>query len=195
VSKILKVYQTLKNKDNPKEVESEGPFDCNWSNAWLGEGFYFWEAFINSAHWWGKTHCHNNYFICEANCTLTDTNCFDLVGDSKHMSIFSDAVEEMKVQGIINKKTTVTRILQYLKDDIKVFKFEATRAVGYTSIGEKKNIKYVKKLLFEVPKQNKQDHYLHYMPPIQICFYGKEAMNLNGYKIIYPDEYNNDYVL
>lgn len=195
MSKILKVYQTLKNKDNPSEVEKKGPFICNWSNAWLGEGFYFWETFINSAHWWGKNHCQNNYFICEANCTFTDTNCFDLVGDSQHMLIFSDAVEEMKVQGIINKTTTVTRILQYLKDDIGIFKFEATRAVGYTSIGEKRNIKYIKKMLFEPSKQNKQDHYLHYMPPIQICFYSKKSMNLNGYKIIYPDEYNNDYVL
>lgn len=195
MSKILKLYQTLKNKDNPDEVESQGPFICNWDNAWLGEGFYFWEAFLNSAHWWGKSHCNNNYFICEANCTLTNINCFDLVGDSTHMLMFSKAVDQMKGEGIIDKKTTVTRILQYLKDDIGVFKFEATRAVGYTSIGENKNFKYLKKMLFETPKNKKQDHYMHYMPPIQICLYTKNAIGLNGYKIIYPDEYNNDYVL
>jgi hypothetical protein len=138
LNKILKVYQTLQNRDNPDQVENEGPFFCDWNNAWLGEGYYFWEAFLNSAHWWGKNHCKDYYFICEANCVQTETNCFDLVGDTKHMLIFCEAVDEMKKKGIITNLTTVTRILQYLKDELKIFKFEATRAVGYTSIGEKK---------------------------------------------------------
>lgn len=195
MSKKLTVYQTLKNKNNSTEVESDGPFSCNWSNAWLGEGYYFWETFLNSAHWWGKMHCLNNYFICEATCVKTETNCFDLVGDSEHMSIFSDTVELMRKNGLIQKTTTVPRILQYLKDDIKIFHFDATRAVGFTSIASKKSSKYLKKMLFELPKVGKVEHYMHYLPPIQICFYKKDSMGLNGYKIIYPDEYNNDYVL
>lgn len=195
MSRILKVYQTLKNKDNSSYVEENGPFICNWSNAWLGEGYYFWEAFLNSAHWWGKNHCKNNYFICESSCLQTIDNCFDLVGNTDHMEIFCKTVDEMKSKGLIKDKTTVTRILQYIKYDIKVFKFEATRAVGYTSIGENKNSKYLKRMLFEAPKEGKPTHYLHYLPPIQICFYNKSSMGLNGYKIIFPDEYNIDYVL
>ena len=193
MSKTLTVYQTLKNKGNSAYVEREGPFNCNWENAWLGEGYYFWEAFINSAHWWGKNHCQNNYFICQAFCSMTDTNCFDLVGDTSHMQIFSDAIDQMKTEGLIDQKTTVTRILKYL-GDIGIFKFEATRAVGYSSIGQK-NSKYLKRMLFEIPKNSKPDHYLHYQSPIQICFYSKNSSGLKGYKIIFTYEYNQAYVL
>ena len=83
----------------------------------------------------------------------------------------------------------------FLRDDVGVFKFEATRGGGLTSISEKSNPKFIKKLLFELPKTGKVDHYLHYMPPIQICFYSQDSMSLSGYKIVFPDEYNNDYVL
>jgi len=195
VSKNLKVYQTLQNLDNANHVEDNGPFICKWTNAWLGEGYYFWEAFLNSAHWWGNSHCKGSYFICESSCVKTDTNCFDLVGDTGHMTIFSDAVDEISRRGLKNGKTTVPRILQFLKDDAKVFHFDATRAVGFTSISPEKNPQYIKRLLFELPKQGKTEHYMDYKPPIQICFYRKDSMQLKGYKIIYPDEYIDGYVL
>ena len=196
MSKKTIVYQTLKNKDNPEEVERNGPFICKWSNAWLGEGYYFWERFINSAHWWGEAHCNNNYFICEATCFKTEENCFDLVGDTEHMEIFSNAIDIMKDQGIINEKTTVPRILSYLKDDLKLFKYEATRAVGYTSIGKTKSAKFIKRMLFEPSKTDRPAHFLDYKPPIQICFYKKTSMGLNGYSIIFPLEYSIvDYVI
>ncbi|UWY29373.1 hypothetical protein N4T20_05410 [Flavobacterium sp. TR2] len=196
MGKKLTVYQTLKNKDNPEEVEMHGPYKCNWSNSWLGEGYYFWEKFLNSAHWWGEVHCANNYFICEANCIKTDENCFDLVGDTEHMDIFSNAIDIMKAEGIMDKKTTVPRVLKYLKDDLKLFKYEATRAVGYTSIGRNKSAKYIKRMLFEPTKRDKADQFIDYKPPIQICFYKQTSMGLNGYSIVFPLEYSNvDYVI
>lgn len=195
MNKIVTVYQTLKNKDNPEEVERDGPFPCNWENAWLGPGYYFWEAFINSAHWWGEGHCKGNYFICEAQCIINEENCFDLVGNTDHLTVLSKAVEELDAKGLLDEQTTVTRVLRYLKEDLKILKTEATRAVGYNSIGEKKNGKFSKKLLFEVPKKYKPAHYLNYMPPIQICFDTKKSLSLTGFKIIFPDEYINNYVL
>ncbi len=195
MSRIRTVYQTLRNKDNPEEVERDGPFPCNWPNAWLGKGYYFWETFINSAHWWGKAHCEGEYFICESACIITDDNCFDLVGNTLHLMEFSDAIDDMKAKGLINDKTTVTRVLNYLRNDIKVLKTEAIRAVGYTSIGEKKNSEFIKRMLFEVPREYKPEHYLIYAPAIQICFFKKTSLSLNGFRIIFPDEYNNNYVL
>lgn len=195
MSKKLTVYQTLKNKDNADYVESHGPFICNWTNAWLGEGYYFWEAFIDHAHWWGKARCNGNYFICESNCVKTETNCFDLVGDTDHMTIFSEAVDQMAKRGLKNAKTTVPRILHFLKFDSKVFHYDATRAVGFTSISEENSPEYIKKLLFEPIKSDKVAHYINYRPPIQICFYRKDSMELNGYKVIFPYEYMEGYVL
>lgn len=195
MSKKLKIYQTLENKDNADYVEENGPFDCNWTNAWLGTGYYFWEAFIDHAHWWGQSHREGNYFICESKCVKTEDNCFDLVGDTDHMNVFSDAVDEMATKKLKNWTTvTVARVLQFFLDT-KVFHYEATRAVGFTSISEEKSPELIKKILFEVPKPKKREHYMNYRPPIQICLYTKKAMSLSGYKIVYPDEYIDGYVV
>ena len=60
------VFQTLKNKGNPIEIERDGPFICRWENSWMGTGYYFWETFLSNAHWWGKSHLNGDYVICEA---------------------------------------------------------------------------------------------------------------------------------
>lgn len=194
MSKNITVYQTLRN-EKPRHVESQGPFICNWSNAWLGTGYYVWEAFLNSAHWWGKARLNGEYFVCEAFCVLNDDNCFDLVGNTAHMQIFCDAMDDLKASGIITHKTTVPRILEFLRTDTGLFKYEATRAVGFTSIGKNTHPEHIKQILFEPKQYRKPEHYLHYMPPIQICLYSKTALGLNGFHIIFPYEYNNDYVL
>tara|TARA_B100001105_G_C22186152_1_gene354951 strand:- start:3 stop:590 length:588 start_codon:yes stop_codon:yes gene_type:complete len=195
VGRNIKVFQTLKN-ENPSYVEKEGPFICTWSNAWLGTGYYVWETFIDHAHWWGKTRLKDKYFICEASCILTDDNCFDLVGNTEHMSVFSEAIEEMKREEIVTHKTTVSRVLQFLKIDTELLKFEATRAAGFTSIGRKAHPELIKEILFEPKKYNKPAHYLNYRPPIQICLYSKTSLGLNGFQITYPkDVYLDDYVL
>ncbi|MBK9689303.1 MAG: hypothetical protein IPO65_16695 [Saprospiraceae bacterium] len=65
---IKTVYQTLENRGNQDYVENNGPFLCSRNNAWLGNGYYFWDSFIENAHWWGwkVKKFTNGYFICEA---------------------------------------------------------------------------------------------------------------------------------
>ena len=41
--KLRKAYQTLENRSNPDQIEEQGPFLCRHKNAWLGEGYYFWD--------------------------------------------------------------------------------------------------------------------------------------------------------
>ncbi len=49
------VYQTLEDRfTDLDKLEREGPYICSWENSWLGDGYYFWEAFIENAHWWGR---------------------------------------------------------------------------------------------------------------------------------------------
>ena len=52
ISTIL--YQTVDDRRNIKYVLENAPFKCTRNDAWLGEGYYFWDTFINFAHWWGE---------------------------------------------------------------------------------------------------------------------------------------------
>ena len=46
---VKKIFQTLEDRNNPDEVESQGPFICT-NNPWLGKGYYFWDTFLDLAH-------------------------------------------------------------------------------------------------------------------------------------------------
>jgi len=68
-----KIYQTLEDRNNPDVVENQGPFLCNRKDVWLGIGYYFWDSFIENAHWWGKEGArYKNYFICESSFELNE---------------------------------------------------------------------------------------------------------------------------
>ncbi len=194
--KIKKIYQTLEDRDNPDYIEENAPFKCNWKNAWLGEGYYFWDTFIENAHWWGEIRYqrHNSsYVICEGTCHFDTNQCFDLVGDTEHMIEFSEAIEFLKSKKLVNNETTVARILSFIKSKIKGFKYKAIRVYGINTISEhrEKNNKFVFRLIFEHSKHQ----YLDYKPAIQICIFNKGTMGLSKMQIVYPDEYIMDYLI
>ena len=191
-SKVL--YQTLKDKGNPEYVLENAPFPCNWDNTWLGEGFYFWDTFVENAHWWGQVRHKKKYIICQTICDFDTDNCFDLVGDTDHMTDFSNSIEFLKDQNIITitPETTVARILEFIKTKIG-FDYEAIRVYGIKSISEYKEEyqKYRFRLIFELSRPQ----FLDYKPAIQICIFEKNGLNRRDLTIIYPDEYNLDYVI
>jgi hypothetical protein len=187
--KIL--YQTLEDRGNIDAVERDGPFSCKWENTWLGNGYYFWDTFIDNAHWWGNSRLKYNgkYIICQAECDFDDEKCFDLVGSTEHLSVFSDAIEVMKNQNLIKPNTTVARVIEYIKNTLKVFRYDAIRVYGIKSKSENTEFSY--NLIFEVRKPQ----YLDIKPAYQICIYNKNGLNLRNYIVIYPDEYNKDYLV
>lgn len=128
-----KIYQTLEDRNNPDVVENQGPFLCNRKDVWLGIGYYFWDSFIENAHWWGKEGArYKNYFICESSFKLNE-RCFDLYDNPEHIKNFRGAIEELKKQKLYDeKKTTVARVIEFLKR-INNFPFEAIRANGELS--------------------------------------------------------------
>lgn len=189
---LRRIYQTLENRSNPEQIEREGPFLCRNKTAWLGKGYYFWESFIKNAHWWGEV-CNsysNGYVICEAYYDLDDTWCFNLVDNPDHIQMFQDAIVAMKREGLYkSENTTVARVIYFLKDTIKVFKFHASRINGLNS--RSKNSPYSEIALF-----NRGDYqYLDLLPTIQVCFYSKGALNLRDYRIVYPDEFVDGYAV
>lgn len=187
------LYQTLENRDNQEEIHKNGPFDCNWSNAWLGEGYYFWDTFIQSAHWWGKIHYSNNHIICEAECEISEINCFDLVGNTNHLIFFNDFFDNCEKANLITDKTTVATILEHMKYNLQTFNFEVIRAYGINTISDtaRKSKKFSKRINFDI----ETDHYFDARPAIQICIFQKFGLNLKNYHIVFPDEYNFQYVV
>jgi hypothetical protein len=187
------LYQTLEDRGNPDEVELNCPYPCHRDNAWLGAGYYFWDTFIENAHWWGQVGYRNKYMICQFTCDFDTNNCFDLVGETEHMLDFSEAIYFLKSKDLINSDTTVARVLNFLKEKTNGFNYEAIRVYGIKSISENKEEfqKYRHRLIFEPSKHQ----FLDYKPAIQICIYKKTGLNLRNSKIEYPDEYNRDFLI
>nr|DAN18518.1 MAG TPA: hypothetical protein [Bacteriophage sp.] len=181
------LFQTLANKDNPDEVENQGPFPCK-KEPWLGRGYYFWDTFKELAHWWGKVGYHGNYFICECYCNDCSSEIFDLVGNTSHILEFkkyAQAIQEIYPE----QKLTVPFIIEHMKKRSK-FIYRAIRAnpIGCTNGDE-----YLKTQRMYFIRKNSA--YLDMTPPIQICIIDKSFVNNNSFKIIYPEEYCTNYTI
>ena len=186
---IKELYQTLKDKGNPDIILNNAPFSCSWENTWLGEGYYFWDTFIENAHWWGEVRYRNRYVICKYLCDFDNNVCFDLVGNTSHLKDLSDCVELLEKEKVFKKKPTVSRVITFLQNTGQ-FKYQAIRACGINSISGS-NVKYIYRLKFESSKFQ----YLDCKPPIQICILKKDGMNLRDLKIEFPEEYCTGYVV
>ncbi len=120
------LYQTLKDRGNIDEIETNGPFQCKSSKAWLGIGYYFWETFIEFAHWWGEVACENSYVISKADAVI-DTTCYDLYGNTNHLLEFHKISKELESKIINTATITVPNVIEFLKRK-KVFNYKALRA-------------------------------------------------------------------
>ena len=187
--KRKRIYQTLEDRGNPDYIEQNAPFKCNRRNAWLGEGYYFWDTFIENAHWWGIRNYGDNYVICEGTCLFDMEKCFDLVGNTEHLLEFGEAIEFLKKQNLVNENTTVSRILNFMQS-LPGFKYEAIRASGINTISQHKNVN--QEFIYRIRFDKKMPQYLDYKPPIQICIFKKSSLELSKMKIVFPDEYIQD---
>lgn len=183
---IVTLYQTLKDKKNPDEVEANAPYPCRKDIAWLGYGYYFWDTDIDIAHWWGESyHGMGKYMICEAD-AIIDGTCWDIHGNGKHIKEFRQICTTMIDAGISTwEKLLVPQVIAFFQKK-GVFTYSAIRAVGVfpkrvKSLNEKLSIK----LKFEL--ENNVTMPIH--PPIQICLLQKKALSLRNIRIVYPLDY------
>ncbi|QPH38684.1 hypothetical protein [Pedobacter endophyticus] len=173
------VYQTLKDRNNNDEVVAHGPYLCNKSNAWLHEGYYFWEEFIEPAHHWGKTWCAKKYIITRGDCLIFEHQLFDLVGNLHHIRLLKETVEFLKGEGLVTEETTVAHIIDFLKKE-GVFGYLATRAHTTDSFRKKYKLDVLK---YEVDKET----VLVMNPAVQICIYDLDSTLFSEFRIVYPD--------
>lgn len=184
------IYQTLKDKNNPDEIEEYGPFPCRRPNAWLGDGYYFWDTFIDLAHWWGQKSLSNSYIVCEG-IIYKDHTCWDLHGDGSHLQEFEDICWEIVDSGISStEKLLVPQVIEFIKKKGQ-FKYKAIRALGVDSITNwfSSGIELLK-IRFNSGKKP----FLNLRPAVQVCLVDKQALSLQGFRIVYPDEYLESYI-
>lgn len=192
---MRKAFQTLEDRDI-HNVESNGPFICNNKHAWLGNGYYFWDSFIDNAHWWGKevTKYRNGYIICEANYLLDEKRCFNLVDNPEHLTQFNQTKNILISEGLYKQNvTTVARVIKFIKEKIGIFNYEAIRAYGVNSINPVST--FSKRTIFQYREDKMSFQYLDSVPAIQICFFTKKSLDLNRFRIIFPVEYIDDYLV
>lgn len=160
------LYQTLEDRGNNKAVETGGPGYCDDKKAWLCEGYYFWEAGIDTAHWWGKRTYANyevqkGYIICRTSYDYGGDKFFDLVGDTAHRQDFWDAVDELE-KIYLGEFITAAFVLAFLRDDDEFSKqFLAVRA--YPTLSRSG----LKRVIFE----EGTPAYIEKDPPIQMCIW------------------------
>lgn len=182
------LYHTVEDRNNPDNIECEAPYPCKPYNAWLGDGYYFWDTLIANAHWWGRSHYHySNYVIVEFNCdNINNGKCYDLHGNMEHLNHFNKYIDLLKKQHLLSDEDTVSKIINYLKNKTDFLKhFEAIRAYGHYS---------KKQQLFVLFEKNKP-YGLERLPAVQICLFRKNSFNLSSGKIVYPECYCTDYII
>ncbi len=155
------LYHTIKKKGTTAASLRGAPYLCT-CNPWLGVGYYFWDTFIDLAHWWGETHCHGRYIITQTDCRLGDGEVFDLVGNTEHIKVFADYVEMLEKK--TGEEATVPQVIEHMKRHTKFLdRYKAIRADGRLSISSSSPY------TFRVKFSQDKSQFIDLLPPIQYC--------------------------
>lgn len=185
----FKVYHTVEDQDNADYIESNAPFKSFDKNAWVGPGFYFWESFIEYAHGWGKIHYKGNYVICSGKIAEKNENdCFDPVGDTEHMTYLQYLVDKIKERKP-KENITFEKTIRYAKE-IGVFPFKIIRITDILKQYPNDSNSNVLKLRDAGSKPS----FMSIKKRIVIYTESMSNVNLEDFKIEYPDKYVQGYL-
>jgi len=178
MSKIVDIYQALEDRGNDDAVVNHGAFLCSAIDdkgirkkgirePWLGEGYYFWEASIEDARWWGQTVYHKHfkgYIICHARYDRHTPYLFDLVGDVKNSRDFFECARLVAEKRKI-KRVSFPLVIEYLRKH-GVFNYKAIRVWPMPKNTFDKSNVYFSGNKIVLPQMNK----------IQVCFFDKSLI-------------------
>jgi len=170
------VHQTLQNKNNNKEVETNGPYPTSdIKNSFLGSGYYFWDNHIELAKFWGRIRCNNNYIVCEGELKVDKNDFLDLVGSRNDQIHFLKLVSTLNMQNqSIGKTIEALKALE--KEEKGIFPYKAIRVMD--SLPKKK---FPQKQL----KFSNKENYSILAPMYIICLLEKNKLILPSIKVIF----------
>lgn len=180
------LYQTIRDTGDPDKIEQNGPILCNDKNAWMGDGYYFWDSSFDLAKHWGETHYNNQYMICSAKSEFRENEIFDLINNYSHIVEFEEAFDELQnIYPNIANRITVAFVIEYIKK-VGKFAYKAIRACGINSFGS-----FSRRVFFPL----KSCCFIELKPAWQVCVVDKSFLIEDSFKVIYPEEYATDYIV
>jgi hypothetical protein len=170
-------YHTLQDLFNVDDIEKNGPIKCETKAAWLGHGYYFWDADISWGHNFGKSRYGEEYMIFEAEIVLNKET-YDLYGNVLHKLEFKSLWEELRENGHFKpgEEITVPKLIEYLKRNI---------GFDYNSIRAADNPDSQSVLSFG----GKRGEFMYLNERVQICLITKKNLALQSFRVVYPDKY------
>lgn len=178
------LYQTLEDRDNVDYVEANGPFQCDIKDRWLGKGYYYWDTFINSAHFWGYVSYrkyNKDYIIAKSVVTLHPDRTLNLI-ESDDLQKFTSWINEYELT-YPEKEVTIERVITHIQNVMgKTFPYTAIKALFIDSI----NRAEYQDRIYPNGKA-----YLDLQPPIQVCIINKSIIGQDNFKVVYPVNYSD----
>ena len=179
--KIRFVHQTLEDRGDTKIGEELEPGYCSNPNAWLCPGYYFWDASIDTAKWWGEERYLSKgkgYIICRTSYDYSSEGFFDLVGDTVHINDFWEAVD-VAYEEYPDKPITVALVLGLLREDSEFSnKFKAVRTYPIKSRRPISTIQFIPKNYAYIEKD----------PPIQLCIWEDLSILKSPFTLIHVEK-------
>lgn len=179
---LANIYQAVEDRNNLQEVKEHGPFFCSKKDdngrvkkgtrkPWLGEGYYFWDSYIEDAKWWGREAYQNNYYIFETQYDQHSECLFDTLGNLTMLQEFRECANALqKKYG--GKAIAIPFVIEFLKKNTDFSeKYKAIRMFPYTSKKRQPSLYFPggKAQFLDVKK-------------VQICFFDKTLL-------VYPYNY------
>lgn len=133
------IFHTAKYQGEPQEIINKVPFIATGEKQWLGEGYYFWESYIDNAHWWGDVHYNNSYIICKSLYESTKSNSINLIDNKEHLDIIENFQRILIKEKIATSQSTLGRIIMFarrknlLPDNYKAIRAEIPNSRKYTN--------------------------------------------------------------
>lgn len=185
---IVEALQTLEDRDNIDQIEKEGPFKCIRSDAWLGQGYYFWDTNMDWAIQWGKNSyekSNKEYVIGRCRVNL-DAKCYDLFGNVAHLIDLKQIIKAIVDTGYLSKdRITVPKLIEYLKSK-GLFNYNSIRAGDFPK--KPHQLPFNFKL---VGNKFVIKEYMVINQRVQICVIVKNDVILPPFSVIYPEKYLN----
>lgn len=183
------LYQTVEDRGNPEEINNNGPFECTRDDAWLGDGYYFWDTFIDNAQWWGNHAYHKRgYVISKYIYDFSNGRCFDLLGDMEHVAKLKSYVELLREAGLPVDSVTVPYIIALMKEHVRLDdEYEGIRVRGEKEGKSKPKTS----IIFSAT----DPHYINLLPVVQVCLFRKDTVSLSKGEIVYPTAYMDGFVI
>ncbi len=180
------LYQTLEDRDNVDYVEANGPFPGDKRDRWLGKGYYYWDTFIDAAHYWGFVSYKANgreYIIAKSEVVIPPDKLLNLL-EPEQLAMFA-SWRDSYADTFPNSNVTVEKVITHAEKIMGAdFPYVAIKAEFRECFKHKE---FRDRIYPRISSNGKA--YLDLKPPVQMCIRDKSIIGINNFKVVFPLKY------